>query len=77
MNVSTSRVARSIASLADLIVSSPNCELIRCSLIGWLRRAAGRLPALSTSTRKSTSGCLKLPVIWPEVVIVLRIDGAD
>ena len=77
MKVRTKSVAMSIASRADLIVSSPSCELIRCSLIGSLRRAAGRLPALSTSTRKSTSGCLKLPVIWPNDVIVLLIAGAD
>ena len=77
MNVSTTIVARSMARAPERIVSAPSCGLIFCSLIGSLWSAAGRLPALSTPTRKSTSACLKLPVICPSPEIALRIVGAE
>ena len=77
MKASTTIVASSIARAPERIVSAPSWGLIFCSLIGSLTRAAGRLPALSTPTRKSTSDCLKLPVIWPSPEIVLRSVGAD
>ena len=77
MKLSTRMVASSIAWAPERIVSAPSCGLIFCSLMGSFDNAAGRLPALSTPTRNSTSACLKLPVIWPSLEIVLRIVGAD
>ena len=77
MNRSTTTVASAMARAPERIVSAPSCGLIFCSLIGSLTSAAGRLPALSTSTITSTSCCLKLPVIWPLAEIASRITAAD
>ena len=59
MNAGTRIAAHIIAFVLFLIVSSPNVGPQYSSLIGSFVRAAGKLPAFSTSTKSFTSCCCK------------------
>ena len=55
MNTSTATVETIIDRALLRIVSAPSSALIDCSLTGSFCRAAGKAPALSTSTMKFIS----------------------
>ncbi len=66
-----------MACLPFSIVSSPNMEPISFSLIGSDFNDAGSRPALRILTRKSTSSCLKFPVMRPLSLMVVSRRGKE
>ena len=59
------------------MVSSPSMDPMRFSLIGVFFNVAGSLPARRMPTRKSTSSCVKLPVMRPLSLMVVINRGND